>query len=118
MKYELINKYTIKQIKHCTRSMIIDGKIYSNIETSNPTDEILDELNIGMYLDETALMPVYDASTHYLQIYYSISDGKIIRDYEVLEIVPSEQDKLKDQIINLNTMIDDTTSLVLDLYGI
>ena len=113
MKYELIDKYTIKQIKNCTRNMIIDGKTYPNIETSNPTDEILDELNIGMYLDETALMPVYDASTHYLQIYYSISDGKIIRDYDVLEIVPSEIDVLKVDMINSMNAITEVFEMML-----
>ena len=113
MKYELIDKYTIKQIKNCTRNMIIDGKTYPNIETSNPTDAILDELNIGMYLDEIASIPIYDSSTHYLQVYYSISDGKIIKGYEVLEIVPSEIDILKVDMINSMNAITEVCEMML-----
>jgi len=118
MKYELIDKYRIKQITNCIRSMIVDGNTYPNMETSNPTDEMLDSLNIGMYLDDTAIIPNYNSSTHYIQTKYDIVDGKIVLGYDVLVIVPTEQELMKDHILNLNTMIDDTTSLVLDLYGI
>ena len=93
-------------------------KITYESGVSNPSDKMLDDLNVGMYLDNTAVIPTYDPLTHYIQTKYTIIDGKIVLGYDVLAIVPSEQDKLKDQIISLNTMIDDTTSLVLDLYGI
>lgn len=113
MKYELIDKYTIKQIKHCVRNMIIDGTTYSNIETSNPTDEILDNLNIGMYLDESALIPEYNSSTHYLKVNYNVINGKIVKGYEVLEIVPSEQDKLKDKIETMDSTIKEMLADIL-----
>ena len=93
-------------------------KITYESGVSNPSDKMLDDLNVGMYLDNTAVIPTYDTLTHYIQTKYTIIDGKIVLGYDVLVIVPSEQDKLKDQVISLNTMIDDTTSLVLDLYGI
>lgn len=93
-------------------------KITYESGVSNPSDKMLDDLNVGMYLDNTAVIPTYDTLTHYIQVKYTVINGKIVLGYDVLAIVPSEQDKLKDQVVSLNTMIDDTTSLVLDLYGI
>ena len=110
MRYKLIDKYKILQVTN-----VIDN---TKGLITNASDIEIDSHNAGKLLDETITPPTYNPDTQELKTVY-IDDGtKIIRDFEVLDIVPSEQDKLKDQIISLNTMIDDTTSLVLDLYVI
>ena len=72
MKYELINENQVRQIKKICYAKEIDGIVQDNIITTNPSDDLLDSLNIGYYLDETASIPTYDSSTHYLQIYYLV----------------------------------------------
>ena len=110
MRYKLINKYTILQVTKVIDS--VKGLI------TNASDVEIDSHNAGKTLDETITPPTYNPDTQELKMVYTDDGTKIIRDFEISDIIPSEQDKLKDQIISLNTMIDDTTSLVLDLYGI
>jgi hypothetical protein len=84
MKYELINKYQIKQIKKICHSKEINGVVQDNIITSNPSDDLLDSLNIGYYLDTIINPPTYDSTTHYLKTIYYILENKLIRDYELV----------------------------------
>lgn len=55
-------------------------------------------------------------STHYLQIYYSITDGVIIKGYEVLEIVPSEIDIFKNNITELEAESNSSLLAITEVY--
>lgn len=112
MKYELINENQIKAIKNIFQTKEIDNVI-QNYNVSNPTDELLDELNIGMYLDETAIIPEYDFSTQYLKNKYSMVDNKIKRDFEICDIVLSEMDVLKNQVNRVDSAFDEFMTIVL-----
>ena len=82
---------------------------------SNPNDDMLDELNVGMYLDDTAIIPSYDPSTHYIQIKYDVIDGKILLGYDVLVIVPSEGEVISNKIDILKQRANATETTILDL---
>lgn len=72
---------------------------------SNPTDKMLDDLNVGMYLDNTATIPSYDTLTHYVQTKYTVINGKIVLGYDVLAIVPSDVEILKNDMNDANNLL-------------
>ena len=93
--------------------------VTSEYVISNLTDEMIDSYKgtEGKILDESAPYPTI-TDKQYLKAIYTETSTSIVKGFEVVDVIPSETDKLKDQVVSLNTMIDDTTSLVLDLYGI
>ena len=80
-------------------------KITYDSGVSNPSDKMLDDLNVGMYLDNTAVIPTYDTLTHYVQTKYTIEDGKIISGYDILVIVPSDVEILKNDMNDANNLL-------------
>lgn len=90
-------------------------EIKYNNGITNPTDDMLDKLNVGMYLDKTAIIPSYDPLTHYIQTKYDIVDGKIILYYDVLVIVLSEGEVISNKIDILKQRANATETTILDL---
>ena len=90
-------------------------KITYESGVSNPSDKMLDDLNVGMYLDNTAVIPTYDVLTHYVQTKYTIEDGKIISGYDILVIVPSEGEVISNKIDILKQRANATETTILDL---
>ena len=86
MKYELINKYQIKSINNVSYNKKIDGVEYENITTTNPTDELLDSLNVGKYLDESAQIPTINPDFERIERVYIETEDKILLTYEVVNI--------------------------------
>lgn len=90
-------------------------KITYESGVSNPSDKMLDDLNVGMYLDNTAVIPSYDPSTHYIQLKYDVIDGKIVLGYDVLVIVLSEGEVISNKIDILKQRANATETTILDL---
>ena len=80
-------------------------KIMYESGVSNPSDKMLDDLNVGMYLDNTSTIPTYNTSTHYIQAKYDIVNGKIVLGYNVLEIIPTEIDIMKNDMNDANNLL-------------
>lgn len=105
MRYKLINKYTILQVTN-----VIDN---TKGLITNASDTEIDSHNAGKILDENITPPTYNPDTQELKMVYTDDGTKIIRDFEISDIIPSEQDKLKEQVNRVDSAFDEFMTVVL-----
>ena len=105
MRYKLINKYTILQVTN-----VIDN---TKGLITNASDTEIDSHNAGKILDETINPPTYNPDTQELKMVYTDDGTKIIRDFEILDIIPSEIDILKVDMINSMNAITEVFEMML-----
>lgn len=89
MRYQLINGEPVK-IQYVRNGEAI---------VSNPTDEMIDELEAGYRL-KTTEAPQYDPETQRLREYWELQDGFIQRAYAIEELTVDEQKTLEIDRLN------------------
>ena len=88
--------------------------VTSEYVISNLTDEMIDSYKgtEGKILDESATPPIYNPDTQELKTIYIDDGNKIVKGYEVVDIIPSEGEKINRKVDNLVDIIIEMSTSV------